>query len=150
MRHHRSFRVRFGDADPAGIVYYPRFFEWFHDAFEALFEAATGRAYADILGRDRVGFPAVQVATEYLSPARFGELVDLEVFLSRLSNRSATFEYRVRRDGSLLATASIKVAVMHLDRFVSVDFPSAIKDALGAYLEEDQDQPNTARLRSGN
>lgn len=147
VRYLRTFRVRFGDADPAGIVYYPRFFEWFHDAFEALFEAATGRPYAEILGQDRVGFPAVQVGTEYRAPARFGEAVTLEVFLSRLSLRSATFEYRVRRDGLLLATASIKVAVMHLDRFESVDFPPAIRSSLAAYLEEDADVPALSRLR---
>lgn len=139
--------MRFGDADPAGIVYYPRFFEWFHDAFEQLFEAATGRPYAEILGQDRVGFPAVQVATEYRAPARFGERVELEVFLSRLSARSAVFEYRVKREGQLLATASIKVAVMHLDRFESAEFPLAIHASLSAYVEEDEDGPRTERLR---
>jgi 4-hydroxybenzoyl-CoA thioesterase len=147
VRFHRSFRVRFGDADPAGIAYYPRFFEWFHDAFEALFEAATGRPYAEILGRERVGFPAVQVATEYRSPARFGEEVQLEVFISRLRPRSATFEYRVKREGVLLATASIKIAVMNLDRFESAEFPPSIAAALYAYVEEDAERPDVAPLR---
>ena len=30
MRYSRPMRVRFGHADPAKIVYHPRFFEWFH------------------------------------------------------------------------------------------------------------------------
>ena len=89
-------------SDPAGIMYYPRFFEWFHDAFEGLFEAVLNTPYAEILGERRVGFPAVQVATEFRRPARFGELVWIEVFLSRLGDHSGTFEYRVRRDGVLL------------------------------------------------
>ena len=38
MRYSRPMRVRFGHADPAKIVYYPRFFEWFHDAMESMFE----------------------------------------------------------------------------------------------------------------
>src|SRR5262249_54425760 len=110
MRHKKQMRVRFGHSDPARIVYYPRFFEWFHDIFESMFEDVFKIHYAAVLNERRVGFPAVQVACEFLKPATFGELVDIEVFLSRLSERSATFEYRVRRDGVLLVTASVKVA----------------------------------------
>ena len=53
--------VRFADVDHAGIVYYPRFFHYFHLAFEELFRQRIGaRAYVDLLDKDRVGFPAVR------------------------------------------------------------------------------------------
>lgn len=147
MRHTTQLRVRFGHSDPARIVYYPRYFEWFHDAFEDFFEAALGVPYADILNQRRVGFPAVQVATEFRGPARFGERVDLEVFLSRLTGRSATFEYRVRRDGALLASASVKVVGMDMDQHVARGFPEDIRAGLEPYVEEDAERPNTDRLR---
>ena len=38
----RIIRVQWGDCDPAGIVYYPRYFEWFDACTILLFEKATG------------------------------------------------------------------------------------------------------------
>lgn len=147
MRLTKTVRVRFGQADPAGIVYYPRFFEMFHDAFEESFGDVLPINYAEILGGRRVGFPTVQIATEFRRPARFGESIDIEVFLSRLTDRSATFEYRVRRDGTLLATASIKVVAMNLDDHTATKIPEDIRTAFEPYVEVDDEQPDTSRLR---
>lgn len=147
MRHRKQMRVRFGHTDPARIVYYPRFFEWFHDIFESMFEDVFKMHYAAVLNERRVGFPAVQIACEFKRPATFGEMVDLEVFLSRLGERSATFEYRVRRDGALLVTASVKVAAMDLDRFVSAEIPADIRAAFQPYVEEDDEMPASDRIR---
>lgn len=147
MRFVKEARVRFGHADPAGIAYYPRFFEWFHDAFEAMFEAMFQRSYAEVLAESQCGFPAVQAACEWRRPARFGDLVQIEVFISRLTERSATFEYRVKKDGALLATASVKVAGMHLTQHRPMAFPPHIRTVFEGYVEADGDAPDTSRLR---
>ena len=34
-----TVKVRWSEADPAGIVFYPRFFEWFDLGTEALFDS---------------------------------------------------------------------------------------------------------------
>ena len=139
----------FGHTDPAGIVYYPRFFEWFHDAMEATFDAVCDRPYATLLSEEDVGYPAVQVACEYLAPVRFGEIVEIEVFLSRLSRRSATFEYRVRSGtGELRATASIKIATMRISEHRSAEMPKSVADAFAPYVEtDDTEAPDTSRIR---
>ena len=147
MRHRYAMRVRFGDTDPAKIVFYPRYFVWFHDAFETIFETAVGVPYATVLDRWRVGYPCVQTACEYKRPARFGELLEIEVFLSRLGERSATFEYRVRRGEELVATASIKVVGMDMDRHVPVPLPEPVRTAFAPYVEEDAERPETHRIR---
>ncbi len=145
----KKFRVRFGHSDPAGIAYYPRFFEWFHDAFEQMFEEVLGEPYAEVLGRRRVGFPAVQTASEFRAPARFGDLVNMEIFLSRLSKGSATFEYRVRGASGLLATASVKVATMDLDAHRPTPMPEDIRTAFLPYVDEetDEERADLSRLR---
>ena len=68
MRFSKDFRVRFGHTAPARIAYYPRYFEWFHDAMEDFFESAFGMSYADVLDTHAVGYPAVQVACEWRGP----------------------------------------------------------------------------------
>jgi 4-hydroxybenzoyl-CoA thioesterase len=147
MRFVKSARIRFGHADPAGIAYYPRFFEWFHDAFEAMFEAMFAKSYAAVLADSGIGFPAVQAACEWRRPCRFGDLVDIEVFISKLSERSATFEYRVKKDGALLATASVKIAGMSMSEHKPIPFPEDMRTVFARYVEADGDIPDTSRLR---
>lgn len=148
MKHVVQQRIKFGHCDPAQIAYYPRYFEWFHDAFEAMFEPLTGMDYAQLIKTHGIGYPAVQVACDYRAPSRWGELVDIEIFLSRLSQRSATFEYRVRREGKLLATASVKIATMDLKTHRAAPMPPSVFEALQPYLESnDLELPDTSRIR---
>ncbi len=93
--------VGFADVDHAGIVYYPVFFHYFHLVFEELFRQRMGpRAYADLLDRQRIGFPAVRCECDYKAPLRFGDLMDIEMSVARLGNRSMDLRYRVYRHES--------------------------------------------------
>lgn len=134
--------VRFADIDHAGIVYYPRFFHLFHLAFEELWRARVGaRAYAELIDRDRVGFPAVRAECDFKGPLRFGDTAELEVSIPRLGTRSITFRYRVyraaddARDRSLCAEGQVVCAVVDLARFVAVPVPERVVDLLADLVE---------------
>lgn len=134
--------VRFADIDHAGIVYYPRFFHMFHLAFEELWRARVGaRAYAELIDRDRVGFPAVRAECEFRAPLRFGDTAEVEVSVSRLGDTSITFRYRVyraaeaARERSLCAEGLVVCAVVDLARFVAVAVPERIRDLLADLVE---------------
>src|ERR1051325_11642171 len=68
--------VRFGEADPAGLVYYPRLFHYCHIAFEEFFAARCGITYEQLLARERIGFPAVNVQAEFVAPLVYGDEVE--------------------------------------------------------------------------
>ena len=121
--------VRFADIDHAGLVYYPRFFHFFHLAFEELWRARRGgHAYAELLNRDRVGFPAVHASCDFHAPLRFGDTAAIELSVTRLGGKSITFHYRVRRaeDGTLCAEGQVVSAVVDLARFVAVAVPAHV------------------------
>src|SRR5690349_24583141 len=91
-----STPVRFADVDHAGIVYYPRFFHYFHLAFEELWRERMGaRAYSQIIDVDQVGFPAVRAECDFKAPLRFGDTAEIQVTVARLGGKSLTFRYRV-------------------------------------------------------
>jgi 4-hydroxybenzoyl-CoA thioesterase len=90
--------VRFADVDHAGIVYYPKFFDYFHIAMEEFLGEKLGpRGYVDLLDRDRIGFPSVNAQCEFKAPLRFGDIIDVEMSVIRLGTRSVTFGFRVYR-----------------------------------------------------
>ena len=78
--------VRFGECDPAGVAYYPEFFNWFHQAMEACFEDHLGVSYAEII--KTTGFPAVQTSAEFRMPLAIGSSIDVEVGIERLGRSS--------------------------------------------------------------
>jgi 4-hydroxybenzoyl-CoA thioesterase len=135
-----STPVRFADVDHAGIVYYPRFFHYFHLAFEELWRARMGpRAYVELIDRDRVGFPAVKAECEFVAPLRFGDTAAIALSVARLGTKSITFRYRVRRaeDATPVANGTVVCAVVDLARFVAIQAPERVREMLADLVEEE-------------
>ncbi len=124
-------RVRFGDADPAGLVYYPRIFHYFHIALEEYFAARCGIPYHRLMSDERIGFPTVNAQAEFFIPLVYGDEVDLEIYVSKIGRTSATFEYAARRAGDkALCARSTQVQVcMNLDTRRAVPIPDKYRKA---------------------
>ena len=145
--------VRFADIDHAGIVYYPRFYHYFHVAFEEMFRARMGpRGYRDLLSVRQIGFPAVSSKCTYLAPLRFGDEVDIGLWTQRVGDKSVTFGYealivpspQVRSRSDVTsdaepgkqansadpvrsATAEIVTAVVDLAKFSAISIPEDLR-----------------------
>lgn len=86
--------VRFGDCDPAGIVYFPRFFDFFHQAMETWF-SVLGHPYEEVITGRKIGFPAVHTEADFRRPSRFGEAIDVVLRVEQLGAKSIRFAYAV-------------------------------------------------------
>jgi 4-hydroxybenzoyl-CoA thioesterase len=130
--------VRFADIDHAGIVYYPRYFHYFHVAFEELWRARVGpAAYSEIIDKDRIGFPAVRAECDFKAPLKFGDTAEIEVTIPRLGTKSITFRYRIFRsaDRVLCAEGQVVCAVVDLAKFVAVAIPADVAAMLHDLVE---------------
>lgn len=108
--------VRFGDCDPAGILYYPHYFDLFHQAMEAWFDGPLGLPYASLIGSRRLGLPSVHAHADYRAPSRHGESVTVSLAVERLGESSVHLRYEVRGpDGELRAEGKTVCVVMDLD-----------------------------------
>ncbi len=117
MAFESRIKVRFGDEDHAQIVYYPRFFHFFHCAFEDFFDE-QGFRYRDCLDVDRVGWPAVHAEADFERPVRFGEVITVSLVISALGTKSVTFDYVVtNEEGRRACTGRVVVACISMDTF---------------------------------
>jgi 4-hydroxybenzoyl-CoA thioesterase len=144
--------VRFGDCDPAGIVYFPRFFDFFHDAMETWFSAHLGVAYAQVVTGRKIGFPAVHSEADFKVPCAFGESIAVELRVARLGRSSIGLDYLVRgADGGLRLTGATTSVVMDLDpaspgfrRAIAV--PDDLRARIAAFMAPgDADDPAVPR-----
>ena len=138
MRHLVRQTIRFSDADPAGIAFYPRIFDHLHEAFEDFFDCCAGTPYAKILGEHRIGFPTVNVSAEFLKPLRHGDVIDVELTVTKIGQTSFTCRYRVMRDHEICATATLTTAVVSLDGMNPVPVPDRFRKFLKEHLDEDE------------
>ena len=129
--------VRFGDCDPAGLVYYPALFHYCHAAMEEFFGARCGVEYARLVSVERLGFPTVNARAEFFEPLVYGDTAEVEVWVSRVGRTSATFEYRLRRasDSRLCASATLVQVSMNLDERRAVPVPEALRRAFESSAE---------------
>jgi 4-hydroxybenzoyl-CoA thioesterase len=121
-----NVRVRFGDEDHAQIVYYPRFFNFFHIAFEDFFND-QGFPYQKVLDEEGIGFPTVRVETDFRRTLRFGDVFEVEVGVERVGRTSATFRYVGRKDGEVAAEARMTVVCIDMKRWEPVPIPDVYR-----------------------
>ena len=100
LTHRRAIRIEWGDCDPAGIVYFPRYAEWFDACTAALFESA-GFPKADLVSQRGMAIPMVKTRSEFFIPSRFGEDVTVETTIARFGRSSFDVHHRMLKGGEL-------------------------------------------------
>ena len=95
VSHTEHIRVRWSEADPAGIAFYPRFFEWFDIATEALFES-VGLPWPEIFPKYRVvGVPIAESGARFVSPVRYGDEVTVRSTVTEVRDKTFRVEHEV-------------------------------------------------------
>jgi YbgC/YbaW family acyl-CoA thioester hydrolase len=130
-------KVRFADVDHARIVYYPRFFHYFHVAMEEMFEQVLGMSYPEVLDGDHVGFPAVHIECDYSAPVRFGDVLRIRITCARLGTKSVTLHYRAElvRDGTPCTDAWVTTACVDMRTFAPQPVPPKYRALFERFAE---------------
>lgn len=92
-----TYRVIYGDTDQMGVVYYANYLAFFE---RGRCEYMRERAF-DYGAFEKQGFilPVTEASLKYRQPARFDDLLVIETAMTAASRITATFSYRVLRDG---------------------------------------------------
>ena len=108
--HRKQIHVEWGDCDPAGIVYFPRYFEYFDACTNALFESA-GLPKPELLrSYGIIGIPLVEAHARYIAPSSFGDTVLVETCITEWKNSSFSVQHKLYR-GEILAVEATEVRV---------------------------------------
>jgi 4-hydroxybenzoyl-CoA thioesterase len=100
----RKTRIEWGDCDPAGIIYYPRYFVIFDTSTTHLIERAAGMKKIEYLKTyNFVGHPVVETRAQFRLPTRFGDDVEIESRIAACGRSSFKVEHRLTLAGALAA-----------------------------------------------
>jgi 4-hydroxybenzoyl-CoA thioesterase len=110
LTNRRALTVEWGDCDAAGIVYFPRYFEWFDASTAALFRRAGFEKHDLMKTYGIVGYPLVDARARFILSSTFGDTVEIETSISRWGRSSFDVRHRLLR-GTELAVEGFETRV---------------------------------------
>ena len=99
-----SLQVRFYETDMMEVAHHTNHLRWFEMGRVEFFRSC-GISLWDMMNEGIV-FPITKVSCEYKEPARFDDIITVEVTVAKLTRAQCVFTYRLVReaDGALIAT----------------------------------------------
>lgn len=110
LEHTHAERVRFGDTDAAGIVYYANYLRWFEAGRAELLRAA-GLPYRTLVDGG-LTLPVVETWCRYHRPARYDDAIVVHSWVHELRAATLLVAHRIRMqdDETLLAEGAARLA----------------------------------------
>ncbi len=127
-------RVGFSDTDAQGIVYYGRYLPYFDLA------RVEYHRHLKLLGLESEHEFVMRACTlEYLAPARFDDLIEVFIRISRIGRTSVSYECAAFRleDDTLMVTAHQALVLVDLDERRAAPVPDAYRKAVVAFEGDD-------------
>ncbi len=127
--------VRFGHCDPAGIVYFPRYYDLLNGVVEDWWEH-LGLPWMELIGQRRIGMPTAQLDARFVAPSRLGERLDFALRVTRLGRSSLQLEHRVAGPtGDQRVRFEQRIVVTSLDTHRPMAWPEDLRAAIEGFKE---------------
>lgn len=124
MPFHVTQKVLFKHCDPAGIVFYPRYFEMINDAVEAFFDEVVGLPFETM--HKAHGVPTVRIEAHFAQASRHGDFLEIEVVPTRLGGSSLDLDLTGTCGGEKRFAVSLTLVLVNKD-MRSEPWPEAIR-----------------------
>jgi 4-hydroxybenzoyl-CoA thioesterase len=131
--------VRFGDCDPAGIVFYPRYFEMFNNLVEDWCAQGLGASFQELIGVRGLGLPAVSISTDFVATSKLGDMLRAELSVTKVGSSSITAAIRLRgEDGAERVRATLVLVLMDLKQACATPIPDAMRERIARFRSPEQ------------
>jgi 4-hydroxybenzoyl-CoA thioesterase len=130
----REYPILFSHCDPAGIVYYPRLFDLLHTAMEDWFTYGLEERFADLLMKKQLGTPTVSTKADFLSPARFGDMLRIEIRVARLGRSAIDMRYAAFVGEREVLRADHTICIFSRETHRALPIPDDLRARMEAYL----------------
>jgi YbgC/YbaW family acyl-CoA thioester hydrolase len=120
-------RVRWGDVDAAGIIFYGAYIHFFEFAETELFRAA-GLPYGVMFDELDIWLPRVHLECDFFRAARLDDLLEVSVFVAKIGSSSLR-----KNEPDLIATAHFVLVTVRRNTFESIPVPEELRTRLAPY-----------------
>ena len=137
-----AHRVQFCETDMAGVAHFANYFRWMEEAEHAFFRSLGMSILMDYEG-SRLSWPRVSASCEYQGPLHFEDEVEMRLSLTRLGNKSLSYEIRFLNNGREVAIGKITAVcvLVGAEEFRAISIPPAVRQKLRGSGQVFSDDP---------
>ena len=122
-------RVRYAEVDQLGIAYYAHYLVWLEVA-RVEYLRYLGITYAEV-EKKGIKLPVHSCSMQYLLPARYDDLLNIQTRLSKIGQTSLTFEYEITNDKTKKMITKAETRLVCVDaEFKPIRIPKMLAEFL--------------------
>lgn len=126
--------VKWGDTDPAGIVYTPRVLDYAMEAVEAWYRDVLGTPWRKLNLERKLGSPFVKASVEFVKPIQPDQKLDVALVVASIGRSTLTFAMEGRGElGAVHFRATMKACIVDLKDYRPTPLPPDFRAAAEAY-----------------
>ena len=126
--------VKWGDTDPAGIVYTPRVLDYAMEAVEAWYRDVLGTPWRKLNVERKLGSPFVKASVEFVKPIQPDQKLDVALVVASIGRSTLTFAMEGRGErGAVHFRATMKACIVDLKDYRPTPLPPDFRAAAEAY-----------------
>jgi 4-hydroxybenzoyl-CoA thioesterase len=125
--------IRFSHTDPAGIVYFPNYFDMCNGVIEDWLVEEIGIDYPTLVVRERIGTPIVHAECDFFVPSRWGDRLAMTLLVERVGRSSLTYRILGHARGAVRLAARIVVALIDVESGKPLPLPARMREKIEAY-----------------
>lgn len=129
-------KILFQHCDPAGIVFYPRYFEMINAAVEGWFEEGLGVSFAEMHGARGSAVPTVTIDTTFQNPSHLGDMLDIEITVLKIGGASLDLQVQAYSGGTTRFESTLTLVYIDKDAGRPRPWPNDIRDTINILLKE--------------
>ena len=132
MSYSRDTLIRFEYCDPAGLIFYPRFFALVNEMVEDWF-AALGCSFKTMHIDQHKGVPTVRFESEFVAPVRVGDMLHQTLGVDALGRTSCTLKHLAAIDGRAVARFDQTIVFTDLTTMRPEPWPTELRSAMARF-----------------
>jgi acyl-CoA thioester hydrolase len=101
-------RVEFCETDLAGIVHFANFYRYMEQSEHEFFRLHGLKIVGVLADGTKFGWPRVSTSCSFDAPARYEDVIEVRLTITRRTTRSLTIAYEFFREEVRLATGEMK------------------------------------------
>ncbi|MEL6635704.1 MAG: thioesterase family protein [Bacteroidota bacterium] len=129
-QHHTKIRVRYGETDQMGYLYYGHYAQYYEVGRAELLRS-LGWTYRRMEEEAGVLMPVMSLNMRFVRPARYDDLIEVRTVLRQLPERTITFHVELYNEASdLVNGGSVKLCFVDARSQQAVRAPEFLRSLL--------------------
>lgn len=148
VKYQKAFEIDFQVCDPAGQVFFPRYFDMAFQTMSSWMQEVLGINHGQLVANAKIGTATHSIGpTNFLSPAPLGRTLNIILRVMKIGGSSLTFHYEFRLDDQTVVAIIGEHVVVFVSqnpihpRFnKSIDIPRDYRTKIERWMKKQPEQ----------